>query len=349
MAEKKGLGLRQTKGSFQVRGIVSGTDKDRFYKEGNFERSGKKIGYRSINFGVQYDENSTLYINLMGNERDNVYFCKSEKVGDKRVTNTKKVAWVNRFDQQEEGYRLIGITTGITKTINEEGKEVNKRHTLVEYDAAKDISDNLKDGMSVFISGDIAYSTYQDEHKTNFNLKNVSLCKSDIDFADENYNVENKFKQEIIFMGITPNKESKEEEFIVSAKIVTYKTVEDIELYITDKALAQQFKRSLKPYTLIEVGGRIISETETEAVDTSSWGAGIEMNKVSAPIQRKLVINGAEPTTIDTETYTEDIIDTAIAKMKAESKAKEEFGTTNNSTSEWGSSLDSDDFDGEEW
>ncbi len=35
MAEKKntGLGLQETKGSFQLRGTVTGTEKDNFYKE----------------------------------------------------------------------------------------------------------------------------------------------------------------------------------------------------------------------------------------------------------------------------------------------------------------------------
>ena len=69
MAEtkKNGLGLPQTKGSFQVRGKVTGTQRDNFYTE-KLTRTDKP--WRSVAFGVQFDENSTVFVSLNGMERD---------------------------------------------------------------------------------------------------------------------------------------------------------------------------------------------------------------------------------------------------------------------------------------
>ena len=80
MAETKKKGrlfdLPETKGSFQLKGIVSGTEKDGFYKEIK-TKSNKDM--RMVNFGVGYAEGSTLYVNLQGMEQENVYFSKKAK------------------------------------------------------------------------------------------------------------------------------------------------------------------------------------------------------------------------------------------------------------------------------
>ena len=80
MAETKKKGrifdLPETKGSFQLKGIVTGTEKDKFYKEIK-TRSNKDM--RIVNFGVTYDEDSALYVNIQGMEQENVYFSKKVK------------------------------------------------------------------------------------------------------------------------------------------------------------------------------------------------------------------------------------------------------------------------------
>lgn len=332
------LGLRQTKGNYQLRGVVSGVKKDSFYKEGT---SQKGTPYRSVNFGVEYNQDATVYVNLMGNPEKNVYFYNKEN------KTTKEVPWDNRYKKQEDGFRLIGITTGLSKKINPDGNEVNDTQTLAKYDAVDEIRKNLTDGATVFVKGEIKYSTYNDSHRTQFNINQISLSKSPLDFSSEKFKPENKFKQEIVFMGIKPSEEVKGE-YVVSAKAVNYNSIEDIELYIDEehKNLANTFRKNLKPYSMIEVGGRIITETPTETVSTNDgWGEGIEMDKVKSKTILKLYINGADPTTIDTATYSEEIIDEAMAKMKAEQNANKDYSTTDN----WGKKLDTDDYDGEEW
>ena len=84
--KKKGrlFDLPETKGSFQLKGIVSGVEKENFYKEIK-TKSNKDM--RMINFGVGYAEGSTLYVNLQGMEQDNVYYSKkAEKKGEKGET-----------------------------------------------------------------------------------------------------------------------------------------------------------------------------------------------------------------------------------------------------------------------
>lgn len=330
MAEtkKKGLGLPQTKGTFQVRGKVVGADKDKFYIE-KMTKNNKP--WRSINFGVQFDSEKTLYVGTNGMERDNVYFCK--KIEDGK-TDKKVIPWKDRFNYHEEGYRMIGVNVGVEKTTDENGNTVNNKKTLTDYDSCKEISDHLRDDMSVFVKGNLEFSTYQDSHRTKFVTSQVSLTKDDVDFEKEEFHPVADFTQMIVFMGVTPNKEKTRA--TVEAKIVTYDTIEDAEFIIEDMNLARMFAKQLKPYTGIKVWGRISVEKDTEEVETTDcWGKKNNMDKVNSPTIRELIIEGADPNSIDTGTFTESEIDKAIEEMKAAKAAENDFGGSGNNG--WGS------------
>lgn len=325
MAEtkKKGLGLPQTKGTFQVRGKVVGTSKDKFYVE-KMTKNNKP--WRSVNFGVQFDSEKTLYVGTNGMERDNVYFCK--KIEDGK-TDKKVIPWKDRFNYHEEGYRMIGVNVGVEKTTDENGNTVNNKKTLTDYDSCKEISDHLRDDMSVFVKGNLEFSTYQDSHRTKFVTSQVSLTKDDVDFEKEEFHPVADFTQMIVFMGVTPNKEKTRA--TVEAKIVTYDTIEDAEFIIEDMNLARMFAKQLKPYTGIKVWGRISVEKDTEEVETTDcWGKKNNMDKVNSPTIRELIIEGADPNSIDTGTFTESEIDKAIEEMKAAKVAENDFGGSEN-------------------
>lgn len=325
MAEtkKKGLGLPQTRGTFQVRGKVIGTSKDKFYVE-KMTKSNKP--WRSVNFGVQFDNEKTLYVGTNGMERDVVYFSKKLEDGK---TDVKKIPWKDRFNYHEEGYRMIGVNVGVVKTTDENGNTVNDKKTLTDYDSCKEISDHLKDDMSVFVKGNLEFSTYQDSHKTKFITSQVSLTKDDVDFEKEDFHPVSDFTQMIVFMGVTPNKEKTRA--TVEAKIVTYDTIEDAEFIIEDMNLARMFAKQLKPYTGIKVWGRISVEKDTEEVETTDcWGKKNDMDRVNSPTIRELIIEGADPNSIDTGTFTESEIDKAIEEMKAAKAAENDFGGSEN-------------------
>lgn len=350
--KKKGrlFDLPETKGAFQLKAIVTGMEKDKAYKE---IRTKSNREMRMLNFGATYEDGRTLYINLQGMEQENVYFSKrAEKKGDK--PETAKVPWADRFTYNREGFRLIGKNIGVKKKIDSEGKTVNDKKVLTDFDACKEIKDNLKDGSSVFIRGNIDYSSFVDNNgnkKTSTKLipNQVSLC-ADIDFNDEKFEKQNDFNQVIIFMGIEQEKSDNDKptgRFIVLAKIVTYSNIEDVEFVIEDTSLANKFRKSLKPYNAIKVSGHMISVTQTETVENDDeWGEEDKIEKVSAPTKREFIITGAKGSSIDKELYTEENVMEAIAKIRNANKAEESFGSTSD---DWGNVDSLDDGDDDAW
>lgn len=335
------LSLPETKGEFKLSGIATGTEKgDKFFKSIK-TKANKDMNL--VNFGLNVEKDSPIYISLNGMEKDDVYFYKkpNKKEGETKGT-TKKVPWVDRYRFNEEGYRLLGLNIGVSKKLNDKGEEVNDNKMLAEYDACKQIADNLKDGQSVFTRGNIEYSSYKDDsgnvkRNTKFIPSQVSLCK-DINFEKEDFAPQNQFKQTIIFESIDMDSTDKENpKARVSAKIVTYNTIENAEFIIKQKALYNTFKKNLKPYSSINVWGEIKNSAKVEeATEQDVWGEENTFDKVNAPTIRELIITGADPSSIDTDTYSEKAIEEALRALK-------EFGeeSTSKDSNDWGSVDDS--------
>lgn len=351
MAEKKAAphDLQQTRGSFTFRGIVSGKDKDSFYKE---TKTKSNKPFRSVNFSVEYDKDKRDFISLNGMERDTVVFSKKETDdGGKSKTITEKVLWKNRFDFNKEGFNLLGVGLGLEKTTDSNGKEVNKKVTLVEFDACDHIKNHLEDGQSVFVKGNIDYSTFDNKHYTKFVPQQISLCSKDIDFEDEKFEANHFFTQQIVFMGLTKDKEYKNgDRFIISAKTIGYSSIEDVELVTYNSKLAKTLKNNVKPYNAITVFGNIDVVTSVEEVieEDDGWGESNPMERNNAPFSRELVVTGADKDSLDTELYSEESVEGAIAKLATKDKTNKEYGGDSND--EWGSvdsSSGSDDDD--EW
>lgn len=322
-SNSKRLGLQECKSTFVIKGKVTGVDKDSFYRELT-TKTGKDM--RMISFGVEYDKGKTVYISLNGMERDNVYF--SAKVDGKKETEI--VPWTQRKTWKKDGYRLMGVGLGLTKMRNEKGNLENEKCTLVEYDACKYIADNLKDDTSVFVRGKIEYSEYNGKHQTKFVPAQISLC-SDIDFNAENFEPTAIFEQQICFMGI--DKAETNGEFVVSAKIIGYNSVEDAEFFMSKVPLAKNL-RALKPYTAVEISGNIevIHDVVVEE-DDDGWGVS-PMAALKNPTVRRLFITAGNQHSIDDSIYSEKEIEEAIAKMKSSKTAKADYGET--SDDGWG-------------
>lgn len=351
--------LPQTKGTFQVRGIVSGVEKDSFYVEKQ-TRTGKE--FRMINFGVEYDDKKTIFPTLNGMPRDKVYFSKKDK--DTGNTDTKAIAWKDRIKKAPEGYRMIGVLAGLQKIKDENGKVRNDNKTLTEYDACEYISENLQDGDSVFVKGNLEFGSYTNKdgevsRTTKFVPTQISLCQKDVDFEAEDYAPAHDFTQTIVFVGIDQERENDKPtgRFVVDAKIVNYNSIESAEFIIEDAKLAKQMRSGLKPYNSIQVHGHINVVNNVEDVDDEEdddcWGESNDMDnkRVFAPTHRELIITGAKPSTIDKETYTEKAIDEAIKKVNASKKAEQDFTgkaeSTSNVDDDWGD--DASDDEDEPW
>ena len=346
MANERIHELPVTRGMYQVRGIVNGIKKQNFYTE---KKTKNNKDFRMINFGVEYEHNKTVSMSLNGMPKDKVYFSKKDPSSGKTVT--KAVDWKNRLKSDSEDYRLIGVNLGIEKTTDEKGKEVNNKKTLTEFDACKYMSEKMKDDMSVFVKGNLEFSSFTNKNgdvsrRTKFIPSQVSLCRDDIDFEAEDFKANHAFTQTIVFMGI--EKDADSGKFLVEAKIVNYNSIESAEFVIEDAKLAGMFKKNLKPFTAIEVHGRIEVENMVEEVsEEDCWGEQNEMFRTSAPTRRYLLITGASPATIDKTTYTEELINDAIRKQNAAKTAEENFNGKSEDASEddWGTDSETEDDD----
>lgn len=343
--------LQETRGTFQVRGLVNGVHRNNFYTSKK-TKTGKD--FRMVNFGCTYDNQKSVYLNLTGMPQQNVYFSKRDPGTGK--TETRTVEWANRNKFNADGFRMIGVNLGLTKTTDRDGKEVNDKKTMHQFDACEHIKANLKDDMSVFIKGNLDFSSYMDgENNIRRSIKyipgQISLCQP-VDFEkyddDKNKPIHN-FTQTIVYTGIEKEQENDKDtgRFILSAKIVTYSDVVDTQFIVVDSKLAAQFKKNLKPYTAIEVSGRIeVSHAVEQVEEEDCWGEKNQMDNVAAPTKVELIVTGAKPSSIDRETYTEKNIAEAVQKIRAAKNAEQNFSgkaAANTNDNAWGESFDDDD------
>lgn len=334
--------LPETKGNFQVKGIVNGVKRDKFYTDKKTQ-TGKD--FRAVNFGCEYNATTSMYMSLNGMPQTDVYFSKRNQNTGKN--ETKKVAWANRNKFNEDGFRMIGVNLGLVKTTDKEGKTVNDKKTMHAFDACEYIKNNLKDDVSTFIKGNIEFSSFTDKEgnvrrSVKYVPSQISLCQ-DVVFGDFNENNKpvHDFTQPIVFTGIEKEKENEKDtgRFVVTAKIVTYSDIVDTEFIITDAKLAGLFKKNLKPYNAITVHGRIEVTHVVEEDNDDGWGEANAMAAVSAPSKTEMIITGATPSTIDRETYTEKNVAEAIKAIKASKTAEQNFsGKSNDDEAEddWG-------------
>lgn len=347
--------LPQTRGSFEMAGKVTGTQRSNFYNEKETKSGAMR---RVLSFGVQTSNENTFYVDLAGMPRDKVYFFRRADK-DKGIEKDKKeVAWKDRLTYvAPEGYDMIGVKVGVTKKTNESGKVVNDNKTLTDFDAAKEISENLHDGDNVYVRGNIEYSTYNGKHQIRFVPTQVSLSSKEIDFDAEGFEECAQFVQTLVYTGC---RKSEDDEVIIDAKIVNYSSIEDAEFFIDykkdamNKAMADSIRKRLKPYTSFECHGNIVSQQVVEDVNDAeddlwggNWNAKNKMKRQSTPVVRKLYIDvinresfDPNPKDKDAEpTYTEDNISEARAKIAANTQAKKDFdgkAAGNENTDWWG-------------
>jgi hypothetical protein len=336
MAENKGLGLTQTRPTFQMKGIVIGTSKDSFYKESKTRNNGEM---RTVNFGIQVAKDSILYVTFNAFPQEFVYFSGKDK---EKKNVTEKVKWADRYKFQKDGFRLMGINCGLEKTTDDKGHTVNDKRMLHPFDAAEYVAEHLKDGDSVFVKGTIEYGHYSKNNEISRTVKfipnQISLCQDvDFDALDKNgkpYTVVADFDQPLVFQSIEKQEDGK---FVLSAKIINYNSVEDTEFVVEDAKMATNLKKNMKPYYSIKMWGSIKTVRNTDTVEVAEddgWGSSNPMQRQTSPYRVERVLIGADPASIDKETYSEDIIEAAIEQMKKNEKKEKSFDTQDD---DWGS------------
>lgn len=348
MAKEKLHDMKQTSSSFQVRGIVTGTKSQRFYKTGTSD-NGK---WNALEFGVKIAENKTVYLTLRGFPRAEVYYYKKGENGAKGIS--KAVKWADRKKAPGKDYKLIGINISTGK--DEEGKNINT--TFTEFDSVEWLHDNLKDDVSVFIRGDMQFSSYVDKNgqtrrKVELVPNQISYTKEPIDFDAEDYKEMCEFENTLVFSSIDKETDENDRDtgrFILSGHSIGYNSVENVSFIIKEDCakLATNIKKAMRSGYAIKTFGRVevINNISTIEDDQDGWGETSPMERMNAPTIREYVVYRADPGSIDKEEYSEDAINEAIRKIKAAKAAKENFGestTISNDADDWGSDDDSDD------
>ena len=337
------IDIPETKGNFKVKGKITGTASKRFYTE-KTTKTGKD--FRNVNFGVSYDEQKSVYMNLNGLPQQNVYFSKR---GDNGKTETKAVPWANRNKFNENGWRMIGVNLGLQKTEDENGNSVNLKKTMAPYDACEYIKANAKDDESVFVRGQLEFSSYMnDKGEIRRSLKyvpnQVSLCQP-VDFEaydDDKNKPVHDFEQNIVFMSIDKEKDDDGRDtgrFVVEAKIITYSDIVDAEFVVTNAKLAANLRKTLKAYNSISVHGKIeVSHDIQEETTDDGWGDENPFKVTNSPSKVELIITGADKDSIDTETYNEKNVTEALKKIRNAKNAENKFGDTKEAddSASWG-------------
>lgn len=358
MAKQRIFDLAETKGSFQLRGIVSGTKKDTFYSE---KKTKNDKLMRKVNFGIEYEKGHTVYITLQGMEQDFVYFSTLDKETEKYVT--EKVNWADRVTFNKEGYKIIGINCGLEKIANEQGNMVNDKKSFVDFDACSYISQNLHDGDSIFVKGSIDISSFTDdngEKKTFLKLtpSQISLCSDPIDFDAENVQLVHEFKMPLVFTGIEKEIDDNgnhTKRFVLSSKVVNYSSIEDYSFIVdeTREKFARMLNKKMKPYTYLETFGFIVSTMPVEEVEEDDeWGGKDPFVKPDNKAKMELIIDGANKETVDTEKYAEPLVIKALKAIEENNKAKNKYGKDADddiNDEDWGSADSFDDDEDEPW
>jgi len=319
-------GLPLTEGQFKARGFVTGTKKgDKF-----FSRKTQKNGFErnTVSFGIKTSEDNEVYVQVSDSEKEDAFFYKQSETKGEAGT-TKKISWGQRKNFKEEGFAPIGVIVGLEK--DENNKNITKN--IFDYDAAEYLSKKLTDDMPILVVGELEFSSNEGENGKNRykRLKIKKIYNSVIDFSQEDFKEESYFKQKCLFIEIVQAQkngkpDTEDPRWIVKAKIVTYKTLEDIEFIIRNKVLASNFRKHLKAYNRISIHGVINNKRMVEEVEVSNndnWGGETDpFNMVGSPRKFEFEITGIDTKDIDTQTYTEDIVIKAF-------KAQDEFGSDN--------------------
>lgn len=347
MAKKKRLfDLAQTKGEFQIRGNASGVLKNGFFTT---KKTKNNSDMNLCNFGVKFDEGQTEYITLNGTAGRSVYYY------NKAENQTKEVAWKDRTKVPGEGYRLIGINVGLETIEDENGKVVNDNKMFADFDAAKYVSEHLKDDMPIYIKGSLEFNSYTKPNgevarKHRLIPNQISLCSKPIDFDAEDFKALADFKTTICYQGIDKERDEAGKEtgrFVLDALYIGYSTIENTTFIVEDSKLAGLFRKNLKPNTAIEVTGCFKNFVDVTAEDeTDDWGQKSSFDRINKPIRLEMIITGAKPATIDTEAYDEDSIAEARRAIANKEQVETNYGEKKDTIAveaDWGTSTEGDD------
>lgn len=231
--------LQQTKSKFKLVGKVTRIDKDGAYKEGVAEK-GKRQGdlFRSLRFGVKTSETNEIFVSMYDYEPTEAFLWNSKKreadsnyKGDRMPFET----WEEQKEElREQGYSCLQTRVGIS--YGEDGKIISNGE--VGFTASEIIYDNIDNGDSVLIEGEMRHSVYTNREgkevpQTIYTIKKLYKIK-DVDFEAEKFEEITYFEQEIVYVDSDIDK--KEGKMYLTGRTIDYqKNYQDVQFIVNFK------------------------------------------------------------------------------------------------------------------
>jgi hypothetical protein len=327
-----GTSLKQTTGDFKVAGIVSRVDAQYAYREGV---TGTNAEFKSFSFDVQTDPTNKVTVELFGMEREFVYpYSSTVAAAEKKKGNPNggklKLPWAKRHELPDT-YHLIGVNCAIANK-GEDGKY--ERKSLEAFDAVDFIRQNLKNGDSVYITGQPSFNTYEDkktgEKKTKLALSIGSITKIPaIDFKAEGFEPTCSFSMEVVVDDSQLDSETNMLDLY--ARTIQYggKWTSTVGLQI-DASKQAKFAKLVSNWKFgdcVKLFGLIVNRVEMKEVveeadgEEDAWGnkpkgyTSVVKNTVS-----QLLVTSADPDSYEQAVYTED--DFASSGIQQEKKTE---------------------------
>lgn len=298
--------LQQTKGRFKLAGIVHGLDSEKALGQG-VTKTGKD--WRSLRFKAATSPINQVPLEIFAAEQEYAYIYNFDK------KETTKVPFAQR-NMVPKGSRIIGTSVSLQR----DNKGKLERETYVDFDAVEHIYNELSDGDNVYVSGEIKFDEYKNEHtgetipQTKFIIKNISLTRKPVDFEDEKFVEQASFEQEIIITDVIHERE--ENKVYVNANIINYGDKVETAQFTIDptesdaqKKLAGSMLRRCKYGDYMKVFGRIINAVEQVQLEAEDDGWGGEMPAgygVGNRVVRELRITGIDSASYNPKKYTEE-------------------------------------------
>jgi hypothetical protein len=338
MTESNFVQLKQTKGTFEARGVLFNLKSERAFTEKTVT-GGKQM--RFANIGLRIADGEVMFLSLNASEKDFVYFSKpAAKKGEKPTT--EKVEWAKRERFHKEGYRLIGMGLALAKDA-ETGKNEDAVY-LDPFDAVKHIEDHAEDGMSVFVKGNIEIQSFEDANTkelkkvTKYVPTGIFLAKEPIDFQNiEKFPKVADFALPVVFKAVRRETEGDNVSFFIDFGFVGWKSYLEYSLETTE-TLAKVLKDKVKANTGITITGKIQSSSDVETVETEVWGERSNVGKQRTPARVVMMVTGARPETVDVDSYIKKELEAYIAacEEEAKNKANKKAGFESQESGSWG-------------
>ena len=274
--------LEQTQGTFKLKGLAKNLDRDNAYEEA-VKTDGPHNGevFRKLNIGIQTSENNQIRVGMFSYEPELVFMWNSEKKKKDKSYKGDRVPWDEYLEQKdilkENGSAVLQARVGVEYNDNDKLES----HGLTTFEASELIHENIDNDDSVYVEGQISYSQYEDrsgkkQTGVNYNLNRLFLAKDDFDLEDEEYEEQNYYEQQFVY--VDSNIVKDEKKLYVIGRIIDYrKNVIDTTFVVNYgedegmERLAKNIKKQFKFGDLVTVFGEILNQAiEREAEDEDS-------------------------------------------------------------------------------